>query len=222
MDSSTINKSSTITVIAWLGMFIAGYGIYVYGSYLFFYIFLANDYYSEDYADQFTGYVKFILENYEFLVYPSCILALTAFIAAIGLLKRKNWARILLVACIIIQMGLIINGSAFNYLLKQQVDQLRVSLLSDHGNSYNTESVAEIVERTISMTEIDMGESIEKGNARTGKADKKLQEIKMKQQSVVRIAYMVEIVFHIVFLIFLSWVIWKLTRSDVITEFNQA
>ncbi len=221
MDSSTTNKNSTITVIAWLGMFIAGYGIYVYGSYLFFYIYLANDFYSEDYADQFTGYVKFVLENNDFLVYPSCILALTAFIAAIGLLKRKNWARILLVACIIIQMGLIINGSAFNYLLKQQIEQLRANMTSDR-KSYNTESVAEIVERTISMTEIDMGKSIEKGNVRTGKADKKLHEIKMKQQSVVRIAYLVEIVFHIVFLIFLSWVAWKLTRPNVITECNQS
>lgn len=209
------NKSTFVTVIAWLSILVASYGIYAYGSYVIFYLFMTNDLFNTNYTSQFSGFVKFILENNYYIVQASLLLSLTVLIISIGLLKRKNWARLLFIICLMIEILFIAGSMVFDHSFKEELN---------NKTTYKTESVAEIVERTIKMTDIDtkMLTAEKDAHLHSDKTSAQQRDIMAEQKSMMQVAYLIETFSYVAVILFFSWLIWKFTRPTIISEFKYA
>jgi hypothetical protein len=120
-------KSTFVTVFAWLMIVFNGFGLFIslMQNIMFATFFKMDEFKSEfenpsDFPD---GFPTFIFKNFQYIIPLMGILILFALIASIGLLKRKNWARIsflfllgfgilYMIAGTILQI--MVFGSAFN------------------------------------------------------------------------------------------------------------
>ena len=91
------NKSTFVTVVAWL--FIVGSGfatlVSVMQNIMFHYMFKKEAF--SQVPDNMPAGASFMFENFQFIVLAFFFVSLAMFVSSIGLLKRKNWARLVFI-----------------------------------------------------------------------------------------------------------------------------
>jgi hypothetical protein len=109
----TSERSSFVTVLAWVFIVLSGVGtaISALQNVMVYFVFpraqLRAAMETDPASTQLPAFAKFMLGNIEVFVAAMLLLSLLALVASIGLLKRQNWARLVLI-------GLLGFGIAWN------------------------------------------------------------------------------------------------------------
>jgi hypothetical protein len=103
----TSNRSTFVTVVAWI--FIVGSGFATLVSAMqnvMFHLVFKDDELAQV-PDELPGIAAFMFENFQLVVLAVLLVSLSILISSIGLLKRKNWARLAFI--VLMSLGIIWN-----------------------------------------------------------------------------------------------------------------
>ena len=98
-------QSSFINVFAWISIVFSGFGIFIgiMQNVMMQTVMKDNNFEEAISRDEnIPPLMKAIFENFEFLVMGTLLITIVVFIASIGLLKRKNWARLFFIVFLIL------------------------------------------------------------------------------------------------------------------------
>ena len=98
-------QSSFINVFAWISIVFSGFGILIgilQNVMMQTVMKDANFEEAINKAENLPPLMKVMFENFEFLVMGTLIVTIMTFIASIGLLKRKNWARLFFIIFLVL------------------------------------------------------------------------------------------------------------------------
>jgi len=98
-------RSSFINVFAWISIVFSGFGILIGIMQNVMMQSMMKDANFEQALNQnenLPPLMKFMFENFELLVMVSLLITIVLFIASIGLLKRKNWARLFFIVFLMV------------------------------------------------------------------------------------------------------------------------
>ena len=111
---ATENKRSTfVTALAWIGIVFAGFGTFITALQNIMFQFLMPQLPIEQLMNENNSSVQvpemaqFMFKYFDLIFLAAFLVSLFALIASIGLLKRKNWARIVFIA--LLALGIIWN-----------------------------------------------------------------------------------------------------------------
>jgi MFS family permease len=138
----TAEKSNFVTVLAWIFIVLAGFAVCmsIMQNIMFHFMFPA-EHMKEVLAGAGTQqdipvFLSFLFSNFRVFIFAFLVLSIILFICAIGLLKRKNWARIVFI--VLMGVGILWNivSAVLNFIffsvfpmhekLKQVDDQFMV------------------------------------------------------------------------------------------------
>lgn len=97
-------QSTFITVMAWISIIFSGFGVFVGIMQNIMMQTVMKDAHFEEAISKQEGIppmMEVMFENFELLVMGTLIVTILTFIASIGLLKRKNWARIFFIVLMV-------------------------------------------------------------------------------------------------------------------------
>ena len=97
-------QSTFINVLAWISIIFSGFGVFIGIMQNIMMQTVMKDTHFEEAINEQEGIppmMGVIFENFELLVMGTLIVTILTFIASIGLLKRKNWARIFFIVLMI-------------------------------------------------------------------------------------------------------------------------
>ena len=113
-------RSTFVTVTAWIFIVLSGLGILmgILQNLIVAFVFT-----QETFAELFgalqeenmPGYMVYILENIQLILFLSLLLTILLFTSSIGLLKRKNWARRVFVSYLLVFAVYMVVGSVFQH-----------------------------------------------------------------------------------------------------------
>lgn len=109
MDSET-NRSSFVTALAWVFIALAGFSTFVSIAQNIMIGFMfspshVNDISNAPGAEDIPAFFKFMISNIRLFFVAFLIVSSTTLISSIGLLKRKNWGRIIFI--VIMGLGIV-------------------------------------------------------------------------------------------------------------------
>ena len=99
-----IKRSSFINVFAWISIIFSGFGILVGIMQNVMMQTVMKDAHFEQLTkdENIPPLMKIMFENFDILVMGTLLITIVVFIASIGLLKRKNWARLFFIVFLIL------------------------------------------------------------------------------------------------------------------------
>ncbi len=104
-----MQKSTFITVLSWIFIVLSGFASLISVIQNIIYHFLIkNEFNSEASLNSDTSFENFFFSNFGLILTITLVLIVYSFISSIGLLKRKNWARISII-------GLLALAVAYNF-----------------------------------------------------------------------------------------------------------
>ena len=197
-------RSVFVTVLAWLGIIFTGYMTLMGALQVVMVNVMTNDQGWSDMASS-TDTEPFgqWFEYFGVITIVMFLVSLVGFVSSIGLLKRKNWARLTFIAVLMIGIVLNIGGSIFQQIMMKKMTSM---------SAYNSESTVVIVERTIAMTGIDM--EVE------GEPSRDFESIQAQADSITTLIGIFTLFIAVAVSGLFAWFIWKLTRPAIVSEFT--
>lgn len=112
MESTSIQRSTLVTVVAWFLIVLGGFGALMgILQNVFIHLALPADAFQipleAEQTKQIPGFAKFMIMNISVIFAIFIVIPLLMFSSGIGLLKRKNWARLTVI--IIMWLGVVWN-----------------------------------------------------------------------------------------------------------------
>lgn len=112
MESTSIQRSTLVTVVAWFLIVLGGFGALMgILQNVFIHLALPADAFQipleAEQTKQIPGFAKFMIMNINVIFAIFIVIPLLMFSSGIGLLKRKNWARLAII--IIMWLGVVWN-----------------------------------------------------------------------------------------------------------------
>lgn len=110
-------RSTFVTVLAWIFIFLGGFAtlIAILQNVMLFLLFpraeMEQALQADQAAQQMPAFAQFMFSSFEFVFLGFLVVALVTFISAIGLLKRKDWARRVFIG--VLSLGIIWNIGGF-------------------------------------------------------------------------------------------------------------
>lgn len=140
-------RSAFVTVLAWIFIILAGFStlIGILQNIMIQVMFSAPDMQAAMETSRQTGDVpataQFMFDNMRWFFLFALIVFATTFVSSIGLLKRKNWARIFFIA--IMTLGIIwnIGGFVFQLLMFSTIPDMPPNASPDMHTQFNTISI---------------------------------------------------------------------------------
>jgi len=111
-------SSSFINVFAWISIISSGFGILVgimQNVMMHNMMKDANFEQAINQKENIPPLIKFMFDNFELLVMGTLLITIVVFIASIGLLKRKNWARLFFIVLLIVGIIWTVVGGAMQF-----------------------------------------------------------------------------------------------------------
>lgn len=106
-------KSTFVTVVAWIFIVLGGFSTFMtlLQNIMLFFLFprdeMRQQMNSPEFTEQTPAFFQFMFSYFDMFFLLAFVVSLTAFVSAIGLLKRYNWARIVFIA--LMALGIIWN-----------------------------------------------------------------------------------------------------------------
>lgn len=119
------NRSSFITVLAWIFIIISGYSALISLAQNLLIGFmvdpsLLNEFSNASSSEAMPIFFQFMISNMHLLIFSCLIVAVLTFISSIALLKRKNWARIFFMVLMGLSIGSVILSFVMQFLFIQE------------------------------------------------------------------------------------------------------
>lgn len=209
-------KSIFVTVVSWIFIIFAGFSTVIAGfQNIMLNImfdgsieekFPMNDPEMLEQIPAFASFMfSFMFSNFELIAFLFFLLPLATLLVAIGLLKRKNWARLIFIG--ILGLGIILNLSGLIF------QQSMVSEMMDIQSSIQVEG--NVVGDDCCESNKDISADADK----KAKADE-FQESMKNMESIIKIMMLFSIAFTLVIFAITGWVIWKLVSPSIVAEFD--
>jgi len=137
-------RSSFINVFAWISIVFSGFGILIGIMQNVMMQSMMKDANFEQALNQIENLpplMKLMFENFELLAMVSLLITIVLFIASIGLLKRKNWARLFFIVFLIVGIIWTVVGGVMQFSFMDSMMTASTSsqnLPSDFQNMQNT------------------------------------------------------------------------------------
>jgi hypothetical protein len=96
------NRSTFVTVVAWIFIAIAGFATFIslLQALMFTFVFPADEFLKGDASremEEMPAFFRFMIQNMQWFFVMFWSLCVLTLVAAVGLLRRKNWARVIFV-----------------------------------------------------------------------------------------------------------------------------
>lgn len=121
------NKSTFVTVVAWL--FIVGSGLATVVSVMqniVIHFMFKNKGFSQT-PDNMPAGASFMIENIQLIMLVFLLVSLMMFVSSVGLLKRKNWARLIFIVLMSIGIVWMIVGIIFQLVFFSSMPEMQQS-----------------------------------------------------------------------------------------------
>lgn len=123
-------KSTFVTVIAWIFIVLAGFSTFMtfLQNIMLFFFFprqeMRQQMSNPEVAEQIPAFFQFMFTYFDMFFFLAFLISLAAFVSAIGLLKRHNWARIVFI--ILLSLGILWNlgGMALQFTLFPSMQEM--------------------------------------------------------------------------------------------------
>lgn len=227
----TVNKSTFVTVVAWIFIIISG-GMTLMSALqnIMIQTMMPDDMFnqSEESAKAMANapwFAEFMFNHFQLIIFLSFVVMFVTFVASIGLLKRKNWGRYIII-------GLLGLGIAWNVagLAMQQSVKSEMMLMQERSFEQMEEYERKEFEREQTKAEEDpccektdpcckKPLTWEERKQRLDEQKARMAEFDQKGKSMMTIITIVSIIFALIFSAIEGWIIWKLTRPEIVAEF---
>jgi len=224
-----VKKSSFVTVIAWILIIITGFSTFIAALQNIMIQVLFDDAMKEEMMkgdpesfDQMPDFFTFMFENFDLIVLGFFIINLVAFIASIGLLKRKNWGRYIII-------GLMALGIAWNFggLYMQQsvvsdMEQFQAGILEEQQEKAKES-------RQSSAVQTDDEECCESDPCCDQNQDhqndveerkQEFEEFQKHMDMMQSVMFWIGLLMAIAFTLIEGFIIWKLCTPKIVAEFK--
>lgn len=123
-------KSTFVTVLAWFFIISGGFSavITIMQNFMLFFLFpkeqIDQAFNSPGFSEEVPEIFQFMFKSFDWFFLLACVLSIVVCISAVGLLKRKNWARIVFVC--LMSFGILwnIGGFAFQFFFFNSMSEI--------------------------------------------------------------------------------------------------
>jgi len=139
-------RSTFVTVLSWIFICLSGFGTLIsllQNVMINFFMFpqmnqMTEEFGKPDMADKFPPFFKFMFFNIRFFFLLFLIIAVSILVSSIGLLLRKNWARITFI--VLMALGILWNifGMVAQFFMMGFIDNFPVKSSESVGLHFNT------------------------------------------------------------------------------------
>ncbi len=239
MESDIIEKNSTfVTVIAWIGIVISGFSTLMALLQSIMFTFIMNEGFDEalnasqaEQNENMPPIFAFMANNFEYLFYLFFLISFFSFIASVGLLKRKNWARISIIGLLVLSIAWNFGGFGVQYTMMSDFGSL-------HGTSMTLMTKEEMEDKAKRnyekvLARYEDKECCEKTDPCCKKPltyEEQLKKLEENQAQQIKIQGEMKgmfkgmMIFGIFMILIMSaiegWIVWKLTRPQIVREFK--
>lgn len=234
MESGTIeNRSTFVTVIAWIGIVIAGFSTFMTGLQNIIINLMMDERFDEAFKtsepetiDSMPSFAKFMFSNFELIFFLIFLLSLVALIASIGLLKRKNWARLTIIGVLGLGIAWNLGGLIFQQSFMGDMEEMQEKSFEQMEQYERKEH-----ERQLAKAEEDpccentdpcCKEPLtwEERQKRIDERKAQWREMNQKSKNMMTLMTTIGILTALLFSAIEGWIIWKLTRPAIVKEFK--
>ena len=226
------NRSTFVTVIAWIGIVITGFGVFITGLQNLALNLMMDERFDEklkksdpEALENMPSFAILMFSHFELIFFLMFLLSLIAFVSSIGLLKRKNWARLIIIS--VLGIGVVWNiGSLFF----QQSFMSEMEGMQDKSFEQVVEHERKEYERQLAKAEKDpccektdpcckKPLTWEERQQRIDERKAQWEDMSQKSEKIMSLFLIIALFMTVLFSTVEGWIIWKLTRPTIVKEF---
>lgn len=226
MNTEEPQKRSTfVTVIAWIFIVLTGFGTFITA--------LQNVMVRIMFDDEIKGQMKAaqtesgmempsffttMFDNFELIFLAFFIFNLIALICSIGLLKRKNWARIIIICIMGVGIAWNIGGIYFQKSMMSQMQEMQTSMIEEAESRKTEQQVATQIDEECCENDpcCDQETTDEEREEQRQNLERMNKEMEQMQNIIMWVTYF----FAFFISLIQAFIIWKLCNPKIVMEFK--
>lgn len=218
-------KSTFVTVIAWILIVLTGFATFVTALQNIMIRIILDDEMKnqmkvaqDESGVEMPSFFTAMFDNFELIFLAFFIFNLIAFIAAIGLLKRKNWARIIIICIMGAGIAWNIGGIYFQKSMMSEMQEMQTNIMEEAEAKKAEQQMAGQSDGECCENDpcCDQEMTDEKREEQKQNIERMNKEMQQMQNIIMWVTYF----FAFFISLIQAFIIWKLCTAKIVAEFK--